>query len=182
MQDFLTRLSLNIEPITINPCNPEDKIYRHSQLSLDLVTPQMHSFLEKLEVRVGMVEVFFTPRLLARITHIDTDKSGDIVKLNWIYCAGKNVMNWYKPKEKSNPIIEDTPVATKFVSYKNSEVELIHSEILTTNTVLAQVGVPHNITNFMHPRWSICFTIFHLKNDSRITMDEARCIFKDYII
>lgn len=58
MNNYLSKLSLNIEPLTIDICDKSDKAYRHSELSIDTINPEMKTFLESLGVGVLMAEVF----------------------------------------------------------------------------------------------------------------------------
>jgi hypothetical protein len=182
MNKYLSKLSLNIEPLTIDIRDKNDQKYRHTELGLDTINPDMKAFLESFGVGVLMVEIFYTPPFMSRGIHIDTAQGGDITKLNWIYCEGENIMNWYEPKPDAPRNIAETPVSTNFVSYKDSEVNLVHSEKMTTNNVIVQVGTPHNVRNLRYPRWALCFTICHLKDKSRITIAEAQEIFKDYLV
>lgn len=180
MNKYLSKVSLNIEPLTIDICNPEDREYRHYELGLDTINPEMKSFLESLGVRVIMVEVFHTPPFMERGIHIDTPNGGDITKLNWLYCEGEHRMHWYAQKAEGE--VQKNRVATKLVHFTKDQVELIHTEVMTTNNILVHVGVPHNVRNLRYRRWSICFTISKLNSTTRIPMAEAQQIFKDYII
>jgi hypothetical protein len=128
-----------------------------------------------------MAEVFFTPPFLKRGIHIDTAIGGDITKLNWVYCEGDHQMNWYEPKPDAPRTIAETAVSTNYVSYKESEVNLLHTEKFSNANVIVQVGIPHNVRNLRYPRWALCFTICHLSDRSRITVEQAQSIFKDYI-
>jgi hypothetical protein len=182
MNKYLSKLSLNIEPLTIDICDKNDKGYRHSDLGVNSINPAMKTFLESLGVGVLMVEVFYTPPFMNRGIHIDTAQGGDITKLNWVYCEGDHIMNWYEPKPDAPRNIAMTGVSTNYVSYKDSEVNLVHSEKMTTNNIIVQVGSPHNVRNLRYPRWALCFTICYLKDNSRITIAEAQEIFKDYLV
>jgi hypothetical protein len=181
MNKFLTNVKLNIEPLIFDIKNSTDRTYKHYKLELDAVNPEMISFLKSLGIGILMVEVFFTPPFLKRGIHIDTAHGGDITKLNWIYCQGENIMNWYKTKEGVQRIVKATPVSTSFVSYEANEVELIHTEKIINSNVIVQVGIPHNVQNLKYPRWATCFTICKLQDRSRITVEEAHLLFKDYI-
>jgi hypothetical protein len=180
MNKYLSKVSLNIEPLTIDICNPDDKQYRHYELGLDTINPEMKSFLESLGVGVIMVEVFYTPPFMERGIHIDTPNGGDITKLNWLYCEGEHRMHWYNQKAEGE--VQQNRVATKLIHFTKDQVELIHTETLTTNNVLVHVGVPHNVRNLRHRRWAICLTICKLNSTNRITVAESQQIFKDYII
>jgi hypothetical protein len=180
MNKYLSKVSLNIEPLTIDICNPDDKQYRHYELGLDTINPKMKSFLESLGVGVIMVEVFYTPPFMERGIHIDTPNGGDITKLNWLYCEGEHRMHWYNQKAEGE--VQQNRVATKLIHFTKDQVELIHTETLTTNNVLVHVGVPHNVRNLRHRRWAICLTICKLNSTNRITVAESQQIFKDYII
>lgn len=181
MNKFSTTVSLPYEPLTIDIRDMSDRVYRHSEVSLDKINPAMKAFLESKGVGVLMAEVFYTPPFLKRGIHIDTATGGDITKLNWIYCQGEHLMNWYEPKLDANHTIAKTTVSTHYVSYQDSEVNLIHTEKFATSNVIVQVGIPHSVHNLRHPRWSLCFTICHLSDKSRITVEQAQSIFKDYI-
>jgi hypothetical protein len=182
MNNFLTNVSLNIEPLTFDVRNPDDKLYQHYELDLNTINPKMKSFLQGLGIKVSMIEVFFTPPYKTRGIHIDTAHGGDITKLNWVYCDGDNIMNWYEPKLDISRIIQNESVSTSYLSYEPDEVNLVHSETLTSNNVIVQVGSAHNVKNLKDPRWAICFTIHHLHDGSRVTVSQAQEIFKDYII
>lgn len=180
MNKYLSKVSLNIEPLTIDICNSDDKQYRHYELGLDTINPEMKSFLESLGVGVMMVEVFYTPPFMERGIHIDTPNGGDITKLNWVYCEGEHRMHWYAQKAEGE--VQKNRVATKLVHFTKDQVELLHTEVLTTNNILVHVGIPHNVRNLRHRRWAICLTICKLNSTNRITVAESQQIFKDYII
>jgi len=182
MNKFLTNVNLNIEPLIIDIKDSDDRIFKHYKLELNAVNPEIKSFLEKLGIGILTVEVFFTPPFMKRGIHIDTAYSGDNTRLNWIYCQGENIMNWYTPKGGVQPMIKDTLVSTKSLSYNANQVELIHIEKIISGTVIVQVGIPHNVQNLRYPRWSVCFSICKLQDKSRITVEEAQLLFKNYII
>jgi hypothetical protein len=180
MNNYLTKVSLNIDPLILDIRNPEDKQYRHYELSLDTINPEMKSFLESLGVGVLMVEVFYTPPFMERGIHIDTPEGGDITKLNWIYCEGEHRMHWYNQIEQGE--VQQNRVSTKLVNFTKNQVELIHTESMTTDNVIVHVGIPHNVRNLRHRRWAICFTVCKLNSTTRIPIAEMQQIFKDYII
>jgi hypothetical protein len=181
MNKFSTKVILPHEPLTIDICDKTDREYRHSEVPLDKIHPDMKALLERLGVGILMAEVFFTPPFLKRGIHIDTAIGGDITKLNWIYCEGDNQMNWYEPKPDAPHTISETAVSTNYVSYRESQVNLLHTEKFSNANVIVQVGIPHNVRNLRYPRWALCFTICHLSDRSRITVEQAQSIFKDYI-
>ena len=181
MSKYLSRVKIDIEPLTINICDPEDnRVYRHYVLGLDTINPEMITFLASLGVQVQSVEVFYTPRFMERSIHIDTPDGGDITRLNWVYCEGESRMHWYKQLEEGT--LGNSNAEHPLLQFTKKQVELIHSETITNDTVIVHVGIPHNVQNLRYRRWALCFTISKLNRKARFSMEEAREVFKDYLI
>jgi hypothetical protein len=183
-------------PFTINP----PKIFenfgetaRHIELD-DYDHTRMNEFLSQFNLKVHIVECFYTPPFSKIPIHTDLPEYTDHVKINITWGPKEGVMQWWK-------LIE--PNTETYLKFTNSEYTesnhhnlwaeeekcmLIH-EANTNCVSLVNVGVLHGTNNPTNEgRWTLCFAIKKKSNkpysplmDSYITWNESMNIFNDYI-
>jgi hypothetical protein len=153
----------------------------HFQVDRDLLSNEVRQFFNDHEQNIFLCEVFYRlPGGKGRI-HIDTGNGGDYSKINWVFGGGESYMHWYTPKDGyQNKEQLISPIATSFVSYEPSEVNLMYSAQLSKPSIV-QVGVPHNVINGDQERFAVCMVFFDRRTRLRPTLTEARDIFKNYI-
>ena len=153
----------------------------HFTISPRELNCQLIVWLNQLGLSLRLVEIFYrTPESNSRI-HVDTDAPGDYVKLNYVYGGGASVMNWYQPNENSTATRVVTPIYSHAVYYRDTEVELLHSQTVG-QPGLVQVGVPHRVCAVTEERFCVSLVIVYTKNLQRLTFLEAKQLFKDYIV
>lgn len=83
------------------------------------------------------------PKLTCDI-HIDI--STNCYALNYVWGSSKSTMRWFMPK--TNGQSKSTTANTPYVTFDNSEVELIEEADIPSNTlILVRNDIPHNVTN-----------------------------------
>jgi len=159
-----------------------DDIPKTSIAKLDqqkYLNEELLKFFDSLNLKIFLVETFYKNSTSTGGIHVDS-VGGDYVKLNWVFGGGQSKMCWYRPKYnfKKEPI--QTPTGTPFISYSNAEVEGIERTAINNQT-LVQVGIPHNIVDVTEERFCVSIVIQSKTTGQRLTMEQARTIFEDYI-
>jgi hypothetical protein len=153
---------------------------RHTQLSLDKLNPEIISLFSSLNLRIVLVEVFYSKPGLVSGIHIDSN-GGDINKINWVF-GGKNcTMNWYSVKPGNiNKVITKTDINTKYQSFSTNEVILEDSTVLHS-PALVHVGVPHNVQNCLERRWCVSLVYEYKDTKIRPSMFESLQLFDTFL-
>jgi hypothetical protein len=127
--------------------------------------------------------VFYTPPQGECGIHIDGSEIVDRVTMNWaIQNAGAN-MHWYKLKAGSTITSQEfTQANTPYTQYKSEQVLHVHTQPIAWPSI-AQVGIPHRITNHVDaPRWAIsCDISLKSAPTQGLTIEQAKEIFKQWI-
>jgi len=143
------------------------------------LNPSLVEFFDSMDVLLRS-DLFFNNKNHNSYIHVDRPQSPiyqdkDYVRINWIYGGLGSAMNWYGLKPATNWI----DVSLTCI-YRPDQVDLLHSEQLAS-THLVQVGIPHNVTTGPESRFCLGIVPTKKKDNSRITMREARDIFQNYI-
>lgn len=207
MNDYCTRLSLNVNPlknnvhfkdIARNPKGSEFEFNKHVEVPSSMLSDELVSLLSALGARVGHAELFYTNPY--QITSIHTDiHPGDLVKLNFVFGGRGSKMCWYKV---ANTTLKSTNftelVDSPYIFYKPNEVLFLYKEEIESPSII-QAGIPHNIQNSDEERF--CLSITLLKKETNqsaydvkdpdvrarfvkeccITMESAKLLFSEYI-
>jgi len=183
MQQYIQNLIVNIEPL-IKPitsyCSGATK--QHIRIPLEDVNPMLLAFLNTHNVGIRLVELFYTPPKMRGNPHIDGFPGGDYVKLNWQIGGKDSIMRWYEVKAGLVAFPDNHKVnliGTKLPLYKDDEVNCVMTSAVGYPS-LVQVGVPHNIINFLEPRHVLTMVLLD-SNGSRLTIPNALSIFKNII-
>jgi hypothetical protein len=143
------------------------------------LNPSLIEFFDNMDI-LPRPDLFFNNKNHNSYIHVDRPQSPiyqdkDYVRINWIYGGLGSTMNWYGLKPTTSWI--DVSLAC---IYRPDQVDLAHSEHLAS-THIVQVGIPHNVTTGPESRYCLGIVPTKKKDNSRITMCEARDIFQDYI-
>jgi hypothetical protein len=150
----------------------------HFQINTDDLNKKLSLWFLNLGLSIRLIEIFYRqPNAVGNI-HSDTSIPGDYAKLNWVY--GNGIMNWYKIAGINNSTIHITDINSHAIYYKESEVELVHSQKVGQPS-LVQVGCPHKVINFDSERVCISLVFESINTKQRLTFQEAKTLFKDYI-
>jgi hypothetical protein len=152
----------------------------HFNISPTSLNPAFVIWLNNLGLSIRLVEVFYRTPNSKCLIHIDTAKSGDFAKLNWVYGGGSAVMTWYEEKDNSVVDITTTPINSKALLYQESQVTLVHSQLVGTPS-LVQVGVPHSVVGVTEDRFCICVVFVNTKTLQKLTFQQALTLFQSYI-
>lgn len=160
-----------------------DNQYQKILVKSDL-NPNLIDLLTQLGLDILWIECFYLdPRKLMQgyfPDYFHTDSGGgDYVKLNWQYGGGGSEMSWAIPKNgRVNPM-QTTSVGTKYRSYHSSELRIVDRCTVGFPSIV-QVGVAHNVHNFLEPRLCVC--VSPGLDGQPLSMTRALEIFKDYRI
>jgi hypothetical protein len=143
-------------------------------------SPELISFLKKLNLKAGMCEVFRRTYEPFSNIHLDNKSFDDHCKLIIVDGSDSSSMVWWKLKPDCNIQIGTTVVGSTYCwANKNDCIEV--ARITTMKPLLANVGQFHNVIDVFTPRTAWTFNL--LKEDgSLLFIDEAIEIFSDFII
>ena len=158
----------------------DQHLAKHYKISKDLLSDDIIKFFNKFELTIRIVEIFYRPAGANSRIHIDTEKPGDFVKLNWVYGGKGSVMSWYAPNENYTGVMDSTPVESYATYYKQHQVILLHSQKVGQPS-LVQVGIPHSIDNNLTERFCVSVVFEYNDTKERPMFSQAYEIFKDYI-
>lgn len=180
MNPFCYSLNLNIPLFKDNTNSHSFPKVRHKRLTIDLINPEIHRLFDSLNLRIILVEVFYSkPNLFSGI-HVDST-GGDINKINWIYGGKDCQMHWYSINDSNSVKDEDkTIIGTRYQSFNLDEVTLEYSNVLSSPS-LVHGGVPHNVNNGTEDRWCVSLVYDFKDSKKRPTMKESLALFKNFI-
>lgn len=180
MNQYCNRLTININPLITSFDLYSIKEY-HSQIDMSNVNLEFIDLLDSIGLKITFVPIFYTkPYQLTPIHSDGLHQDSGFVKLNFVYNEEDSIMVWYKPKILKT--LSMLTVATKkpFIQYSIKEVDEIHRQSLH-GCSLVQVNEPHNVLVFSKPRYSLSLTPMRKEDSSRLSMNEALTIFKDFV-
>jgi hypothetical protein len=156
----------------------------HFKLDKDeVINNELTNWFTSVKLEILLVEAFYRPP--NNIGGIHTDSvGGDYTKLNWQFGGKDSVMNWYSETTPNVQKRSITPIGTNSISYDDTTLTKIHSQPIQ-NPSLVQVGVPHNIENFLEERWvvSVVYKHSNIKHiDFRPTWNQSLVLFNEYLI
>ena len=156
-------------------------VWKHWGEHTDLLNDEFHLWLKDLGCKVFFAEVFYTPPNTNMIWHIDTQTQSDFVKINFVWGSTNHLMQWGRLKTPK-PITPNVTLAgTKFLEFKDYEVEVVESTTIKTPTVV-KIGVPHRVVNRdTSGRWCLSANI-HDQHGNRLTIDQASQVFSVYAL
>jgi hypothetical protein len=148
----------------------------------EVLSDDLQNWFTCLKLKISLVEVFYSPPNKIGGIHVDGG-GGDYTKLNWQFGGKDSVMNWYSETTPNSGKRKITPLGGSYISFDDDTVIKAHSQSIQ-NPSLVQVGVPHNIENFLEDRRVVSVVYKHdIPNDSiRPTWDESILIFNDYLV
>lgn len=168
MSQYYIDINLNIKPLN------DDAIYNSpnywSPISVTDINPELQEyFLSKGLVLLSGCYVY-SNGYKAHPVHMDRNQLSDFVKIVWAY--GDNIdYTWYWYNLKDPSILGDQ-FAT-FKTFNQDQVELIYSTKPTSRNYIAQVGIPHHVTNITGVRRAVTLGIYNAKTKQPISMDQA---------
>lgn len=172
-------LSIPLFKEGINPFSfPKE---RHTILDIDKVLNlDIINWFSNFSLKIILVEVFYSSPFFISGIHADCN-GGDINKINWVFGGEDCKMNWYSATQvNASQLTMLTPVGTEYIPYRYRDVDLLHSEVLKSPS-LVHVGIPHNVVNGMYDRWCVSVVYADLLTNKRPTMVESLNLFKSYI-
>ena len=137
------------------------------------------NFFDLLNLQIILVETFFKGPGSSGHVHVD-DAGGDYVKLNWAFGGGESKMCWYSLNHTTNDTVRKTAANTSFTPYPDDQVTEIE-KVEIRNPTIVQVGVPHNIIDVTEDRYCVSFVFKDKTTNRRLTMEESRNRFKDFL-
>jgi hypothetical protein len=148
----------------------------------EVLSDDLQNWFTVLKLEIFLVEVFYSPPNTIGTIHIDS-VGGDYTKLNWQFGGKDSTMNWYSENTKKARKKTFTPIGSNSISFNATDVTKIHSQSIQ-NPSLIQVGVPHNIENFLEDRWvvSVVFKYPITQHIIRPTWNKSVLLFKNYLI
>lgn len=184
MNNYCVDLNLDL-PIFESALTPVEflkqnyKLEGHFQVDVNHLSTELKMFFDKVGLTVRLVEIFYRqPNAVGNI-HSDTEIAGDYAKLNWVY--GNGTMYWYKTNKNYTPtILNTTAIKSYALYYSESEVELVHSQIVGQPS-LVQVGCPHKVINDNTERFCISVVFETVNTKERLTFQEAISVFSEFI-
>jgi len=187
MKQYCVDLAFDIQPfIDISFINtiPKDA-YQYKASLFQHINPKFLLLLHKLELTVyNIPEVFYCRANHSGMIHADnlndtiSKDPTDFVRINFSFYGKDSVMNWYSVNADTESSISISTTGAPSYKYNPDQVTHIHSQSVSFPSIV-QVGIPHNVTTGNEDR--ICFSLMPLKNNMRLSMNEAIEIFKPYI-
>lgn len=187
MYKFSSEVNFGIDPLI-----PEfDKTTKKNFLVIgpDLINDDLKLFLKDHGLKLGFVEWFYKGPYQKMRIHTDGRKlgiaGGDYIKLNYVFNAKRSLSNWYEVKpETGQKDLTVNGMNNNYYLYEEDEVNLIESrEVTHGSSYLYQVGIPHGVVNLSEDRYVLsCVLLDYHDGRKRITMEEGRKIFANYII
>jgi len=163
---------------------PKDA-YQHRVSLFQYINPRFLLLLHELGITVYHVpEVFYRKANSSGMIHADnlndtmSKDPTDFVRINFSFFGKDSVMNWYRINDDEEATISISSTGAPSYKYTSEQVTHIHSQSVSFPSIV-QVGIPHNVTASSEDR--ICYSLMPLKNNIRLSMDEAIEIFKPYI-
>ena len=161
---------------------------KHIRIPREIINQEFIKFFDNYGIYLIGVEAFYTVPNGKNMIHSDVLELGDVAKINWIYGGDSSLMHWYQPNDLYHPenVIakhgeSKTRIGSPSLRFLPTDVDILYSEPIHSPSIV-QVGCPHNITNGPTDRYCIS-TIFENKiTRKRITVAEARKIFKEFVV
>lgn len=148
-------------------------------VSLELLNPELVSFLAERDVYVSWAVIFLTYAI--NIPHSDSATPLDYVRLNWQFSEGKDAtMRWYHPKPGIDSMNLTNPVGRKHYLYYHHDLDLVHEEQIGFPSIV-QVTIPHDVDIPTKPRYCLSMLLHRTSTNELIHMADAQEIFKDCV-
>jgi hypothetical protein len=187
MKNYCVDLKFDIPPFidtSFIETIPKDE-YQYKASLFQHINPRFLLLLHNIGLTVYHIpEVFYCRANSSGWIHSDmlndtvSKDSKDFTRINFSFLGKNSIMNWYSVNNDEESSIAVTSIGAPSHTYKSEQVTHIHSQSVSFPSIV-QVGIPHNVTTSNEDR--ICYSIMPLKNNIRLSMDEAIEVFKPYI-
>jgi hypothetical protein len=180
MNNYCADLNFNFKPFDDDFDIGQLKIKAHSRIEAEDMNQQFIDLLDKLGLKINMVECFYRKAWGKSGIHRDIRGTDSATKINWVYGGARSSMNWYRAVNN----VEKTSVTglgVTYTYYEKQDVELLHSQRIGFPSLL-EIAVPHDITMADEERICVSVVLQYKHNNDYPTFVESLDLFHDYLI
>jgi hypothetical protein len=154
----------------------------HTPLTVDIFETSFVSFIDSLNLKISWIELFYRgpSNLVTYDIHTDS-MGGDYIKINWSFGGKNSIMQWYTVKEGLVKEPSKTALGSQYLSFAENEVDMAHRQPVKFPSII-QAGSPHNVYNPEEDRFCLSIMLRDKTSNNRLTIEDARQLFKDYIV
>lgn len=178
--DYEVKLDL---PFEYTPVYPEidPRRLNHIAIKKEDIPYEIGRFFLVNGLSINHAEYFFTPPNISLPAHVDHHFFHDYAKINWMFGGEGSTMDWYDVLPGYTPVVRTTRIGSKFMSAPGRFLKLVHQAEVGRPSLIYYGGF-HGVTNASHPRHVFSFTLGHKKIKQPTTFNEAKEIFKKYVV
>jgi hypothetical protein len=154
----------------------------HTSLTLDVFESEFIDVMDKLNLKISWIELFYRGPSNLEDFDIHTDSlGGDYIKINWNFGGKGSIMQWYTIKDGLEKEPSKTAIGSLYMSYLPQEVEIVHRQPVKFPSII-QAGSPHNVYNPEEDRFCLSIMLRDKTTNNRLTMGEACQLFNNFLV
>jgi hypothetical protein len=154
------------------------------KIDTSMFTKEIHLLVESVGCKIFYAELFHTPPRTNLVWHLDANKSGNFMRINFVWGSNKQLMQWGR-LVKETAGFEDrtypTMTGTVSINFKEHEVHVLENYVITTPTIVC-VGVPHRVVNFGNTSRFCLSMNLYTKNGEKLLFEESKQLFSEYVL
>jgi hypothetical protein len=156
--------------------------FKQFKIQKSLLDSRLTTFLESLDIKVSLAEVFYTLPGRQIPIHVDHDIIDNHCKLNFVYGEPGSMMYWWEPKNMDiPPSYQLTTIGTKYLLFSEKECRQVW-QTQVGQPSLINAGQPHSVVNCTdQPRVTLSLVLYDLKKQQLLDWDDAVVIFKTWL-
>ena len=132
---------------------------------------------EKYLLDIQFIEIFYLPCYSSHAIHCDGHELDNKAKVNFVKDGRNSKMIWYSAKEDNLIETGYTKVNTKYLSIKEHNCKIIHSEKIIS-PCLVNVGQFHTVRTVDQERFCLSLAFIDLTRKYRLNFSELAQRFK----
>lgn len=178
--NYEVKLDLPFEYVPVYP-EIDPRRLNHTVIKKEEIPYEIGKFLLVNDILIAHAEYFFTPPNRNLPPHVDHYFFHDYAKINWMFGGEGSTMDWYDILPGFDPVVRTTQIGSKFMTAPRKYLKLAHTALIGKPSLIYYGGF-HGVTNVSHPRHVFSFTLGHSKIKQPVTFNEAKEIFKKYVV
>ena len=151
------------------------------RVSRDIMGVELNNILDKLNIGIQWVEVFYLGDNANHSIHCDGHELDNKAKLNYIIGGKDSVMSWYKPISEDKITKRTSPANTIYLGINTEDVIATYSTGMKEGFYLVNVGEFHNVWNKNEDRYCLSACLIDSRTSYRLNFNELQQRLKGYI-
>lgn len=160
--------------------NVGDKLADHWKLSITDLTDEFLNWLDKHNLAVKYVELFYCSPKGSIFLHIDEIDPVNCCKINWVYDNGETWMRWARLKDGKQIYKQNNNIGGTYYTAMPGDFDYVEQTKIGKPTLVNAYHL-HDVVNPTDQcRWCVSVVPKYKNNNSRLVWDEAIEIFSPY--